>query len=136
MGKLSGYLPHRWPTWLKPHLVDYQPQVGVFNESFTLTKAGGVHIVPTPGHTEGHQSVILQDYMNAFFFAGDTSYSEKNLYDQVVDGVSLNTHSAKETIERINSYVATNQAIYLPSHDPDSAKRLAEVSQSMLVFAR
>ena len=124
-GKLKGYLPHRWPTWFKPHLVDYQPYGGIFRESFSLTKAGDVQVVPTPGHTAGHQSVVLQHNEHTFFFAGDTSYSKKNLVDQVVDGVTLDTKTSKKTLELINNYVTTEQAIYLPSHDPDSPERLS-----------
>jgi glyoxylase-like metal-dependent hydrolase (beta-lactamase superfamily II) len=126
MGRLRGYLPNHWPSWFKPRLVDFKAKpVGPFPERFTLTKAGDVHLVPTPGHTEGHLSVILQENGCSCFFAGDTSYTEKMMLDQVVDGVSLNIQIAQQSLKRILHYVQAMPAVYLPSHDPNSAKRLA-----------
>lgn len=126
VGRLRGYLPNHWPAWFKPRLVDFNPEpVGPFPESFTLTKAGDVHLVPTPGHTDGHLSVILQEDGRSFFFAGDASYTEQAMLDQVVDGVSLNVQIARQSLQRILDYVQAMPTVYLPSHDPGSAKRLA-----------
>ncbi|GIK42934.1 MAG: N-acyl homoserine lactonase family protein [Chloroflexota bacterium] len=126
MGRLRGYLPHHWPAWFKPRLVDFNPEpVGPFPESFTLTKAGDVHLVPTPGHTDGHLSVILQQDGLSYFFAGDASYTEQMMLDQIVDGVSLNIQIARQSLKRIHHYVQARPTVYLPSHDPGSAKRLA-----------
>src|SRR5664279_2190140 len=85
-GQVLGYTPQHWPDWFKPHLIDFAPEaVGAFPESFTLTKAGDVQLVPTPGHTDGHLSVILRDGVDTIFFAGDTTYSEQNLLKHTVD---------------------------------------------------
>jgi glyoxylase-like metal-dependent hydrolase (beta-lactamase superfamily II) len=129
IGKLNGYLPQRWPTWFEPHLVDYPSKDDIFQESFTLTEAGDVTLVPTPGHTRGHQSVVLRDNERTVFFAGDASYSKQNLVHQIVDGVSLDTETASQTLKNVLEFVERHQAVYLPSHDPDSAKRLAESDQ-------
>jgi len=125
-GRLRGYLPNHWPDWFSPRLVDFAPQpAGPFPESFTLTRAGDVHLVPTPGHTGGHLSVILEREDVSYFFAGDVSYSEQAMLDQVVDGVSLDNQVAQQTLQRTLSYARQTPTIYLPSHDPDSAERLA-----------
>lgn len=72
IGKLRGYLPHRLPQWFAPTLVDYNPKpFGPFPTSFALTRAQDVVIVPTPGHTNGHQSVILRDGDHYVFLADD-----------------------------------------------------------------
>jgi glyoxylase-like metal-dependent hydrolase (beta-lactamase superfamily II) len=131
LGKMNGYLPHRWPDWFDPRLVDYQPDDGIFPESFTLTQAEDVLIVPTPGHTDGHQSVILHDDERTVFFAGDASYSKKNLQNQVIDGVSLDTEKAAQTLKNVLDFVESYQAVFLPSHDPESAKRLMESERVM-----
>jgi glyoxylase-like metal-dependent hydrolase (beta-lactamase superfamily II) len=86
-----------------------------------------IHAIQTG--TVGHQSVILQENGRTVFFAGDASYSEQNLRTQVVDGVSLDTQIAKQTLENVLDFVQASQAVYLPSHDPDSAKRLAQSRQ-------
>jgi N-acyl homoserine lactone hydrolase len=55
MGKLRGYLPHRWPDGFAPRMIDFRPDpFGPFDQSVALTAAGDVRIVPTPGHTGGH----------------------------------------------------------------------------------
>lgn len=126
MGRLRGYLPNRWPDWFAPRLVDFEARpVGTFPASFPLTRAGDVHLVPAPGHTAGQLAVILQAGDLSYFFAGDTSYTEQTMLDQVVDGVSLDTRVARQTLQRTRHYVREFPTIYLPSHDPASAGRLA-----------
>jgi len=124
-GRLRGYLPNHWPDWFSPRLVDFDPQpVGAFPESFTLTRAGDVHLVPTPGHTGGHLSVIFEREAVSYFFAGDVSYIEQTMLDQMVDGVSLDNQIAQQTLQRTLNYARQTPTIYLPSHDPDSVERL------------
>ena len=124
-GRINGYLPNRWPEWFDPHLIDFAPQpFGPFPSSYTLTQAGDVVLVPTMGHTAGHLSVIVQDGNMSIFLAGDTSYTQQLLLEGVVDGVSESDEAAKQTIGRIQTYLATVPAIYLPSHDPESVVRL------------
>ena len=62
LGKARGFLPHRWPDWFSPRLVDL-PAVpyGPFPESLSLTEAGDVRVVDTCGHSPGHMSVILEE---------------------------------------------------------------------------
>ena len=60
----------------------------------------------------------------SIFLAGDTSYTQQLLLEGVVDGVSESDEAAKQTIGRIQTYLATVPAIYLPSHDPESVVRL------------
>jgi glyoxylase-like metal-dependent hydrolase (beta-lactamase superfamily II) len=127
MGRLRGYLPNRWPTWFAPRLVDMQAEpVGAFAESYPLTQSGDVYLVPTPGHTEGHLSVLVEDGDLTYFLAGDASYTEQTMLDRVVDGVSLDVGVAQQTLDRILRQVRDVPTVYLPSHDPDAARRLAE----------
>jgi glyoxylase-like metal-dependent hydrolase (beta-lactamase superfamily II) len=126
MGRARGYLNQHWPDWFSPRLVDFvSGGLGPFPQSVTLTARGDVHLVPTPGHTAGHLSVIVQDGDRSIFIAGDTSYNESLLWQQVVDGVAPDVAVAKQTLQRILSYVRSQPTVYLPSHDPRSAVRLA-----------
>ncbi len=126
-GQLRGYLTHRWPEWLTPRLVEYEPKpIGPFPESLTLTKAGDVCLVPTAGHTGGHLSVLVQTDGLSLFFAGDASYTQPLMLDQIVDGVAQDEKTARQTLKRILQYVQEFPTVYLPSHDPGAAQRLAE----------
>jgi glyoxylase-like metal-dependent hydrolase (beta-lactamase superfamily II) len=126
MGQISGFLPQHWPAWFAPRLVDFNPTpIGPFPESFTLAGAGDVHLVPTPGHTRGHMSVILERCDLAYFFAGDVSYTEELMRAQVVDGVTFDNQVARRTLARTLAYVQGTPTVYLPSHDPGAGDRLA-----------
>jgi N-acyl homoserine lactone hydrolase len=130
--QLRGYLPQYWPAWFKPTLIDFAPQpCGPFPASYTLTTAGDIHLVPTPGHTLGHLSVIVQDQQNTLFFAGDTSYTQQLMLSQTIDGVSESETLARQTLQRILQYTQTTPTIYLPTHDPQSAQRLAARIESV-----
>jgi glyoxylase-like metal-dependent hydrolase (beta-lactamase superfamily II) len=59
------------------------------------------------------------------FFAGDTSYTEQLMLDQAIDGVSPDEKAARATLDRVKRFVLETPAVYLPSHDPDAAQRLA-----------
>jgi glyoxylase-like metal-dependent hydrolase (beta-lactamase superfamily II) len=98
---------------------------GTFPQHYPLIQSGDIHLMPTPGHTVGHMSVIVQDAARDVFFAGDTSYSEAIMLAQNVDGVSPDVTAAAETLQRILRSIQERPTVYLPSHDPDSASRLA-----------
>jgi glyoxylase-like metal-dependent hydrolase (beta-lactamase superfamily II) len=87
-GMLQGYLPQHWPEWFAPSPIQFESETfGPFDESYAVTKAGDVVIVPTPGHTPNHVSVIVKvDGIN-YFLAGDTSYSEELLLKRHPDGM-------------------------------------------------
>lgn len=131
-GKLRGYLPHRWPEWFRPTELQLEgaPAPGSLDvHGIPLTREEDVRIVPTPGHTAGHLSVLIEEGPRTLFLAGDTSYNERNLIDGVADGVSSvggGETAAIETLRAIRAFAAERPTVYLPSHDPDAARRLAE----------
>ena len=126
MGKLRGYLPDRWPSGFAPRLIDLPAEpFGPFPKSMTLTDAGDVRVVATPGHTNGHVSVVLAEEEGFVFFAGDTSYTEALMLAGAVDGVAPDPGKARETLDRIRRFSQDERVVYLPAHDPLSAERLA-----------
>jgi N-acyl homoserine lactone hydrolase len=135
-GKVRGYLPHRWPGWFAPTLVDFAEQpFGPFPVSHPLTRTGDVRLVPTFGHSAGHLSVVVQEEEQDLFIAGDASYTEQLMLDQAIDGVAPDEGAARITLERVLKYVAERPTVYLPSHDPDSKRRL-DLRQRTLPRAR
>jgi N-acyl homoserine lactone hydrolase len=127
-GKLQGYLPHRWPKWWQPEFVRFENRsVGPFRQSMSLTSKRDVLIVPTPGHTPHHVSVVVCG-TPSFFLAGDTSYTERLLLDGKVDGVSPDLAIARRTLNQILAFAEEQPVVYLPSHDPESAVRLEQKS--------
>jgi glyoxylase-like metal-dependent hydrolase (beta-lactamase superfamily II) len=130
VGRAQGYLPHRWPKWWQPEFINFERQpFGPFDEAMPLTKRGDVLIVPTPGHTPNHVSVVVCGDPS-YLLAGDTSYTERLLLAGKVDGVSPDPSIARRTHSRILALAGERPIVYLPSHDPDAEARL--VNQTVL----
>lgn len=125
-GKLRGYLPHRLPGWFDPTRVEFGARpLGPFTHSVALTVAGDVSLVPTPGHTPGHMSVAVEAGERLVLLAGDTSYTQRLMLDGTADGVTDDPATARRTLGLIRELAAARPTVYLPSHDPDAARRLA-----------
>jgi N-acyl homoserine lactone hydrolase len=125
LGAIRGYLPNRWPKWFDPQSIAWQPSpYGPFARSASVTSTGDVIVVPTPGHTPGHVSVILSDGAEQIMLAGDTSYLESAMLRGTVDGVSPDEAAVRATLANIRALCAQRPTVYLPTHDPQSAERL------------
>ena len=125
-GRLRGYLPDRLPDWFAPRSINFVPEpFGPFDRSQRVTPDGNVVIVPTPGHTPGHVSVIVVDGGVCRFLAGDTTYTQEALVGGQVDGVSPSEAVSLRTMRSILRLAQEQPTVYLPSHDPESGDRLA-----------
>jgi N-acyl homoserine lactone hydrolase len=127
LGRLRGYVNKPWPAWFKPTTVELPPvPLGPFPASQRLTEAGDVTLVPIPGHTPGQVGVLVEDGEHSVFLAGDGSYTQDAMLRGAVDGVGADEDAERLTHERIRAYAAATPTVYLPSHDPEIAERLAE----------
>lgn len=126
-GRMMGCLPQRWPVWLKPELVEMDgPAIGPFPASHPLTSDGRIALVPTPGHVDGHCSVVAMADDITYFIAGDATYSQENLQAERTDGVTNDPATALETLRRIKAFAQQQPTVILPAHDPDAPRRLKE----------
>lgn len=127
MGRMRGYLPQHWESWFNPSEIAFRAgRYGSFDRFHPVTEDGSLIIVPTPGHTPGHVSVIADTGREKLFMAGDTSYTQKLLLRMQPDGVSPDAKQSRETHRRILNMAEMDPLVYLPSHDPESARRLKE----------
>jgi glyoxylase-like metal-dependent hydrolase (beta-lactamase superfamily II) len=126
-GRLRGYLPQRWPKAFdpKPLVLDGGPY-GPFARSKQLTADGAIVAVATPGHTRDHLSIIIEDSDKAVFIAGDASYNEAAMLAGTIDGVSDDEAQAAATLAAIKAFAEARPTVYLPAHDRQAARRLAE----------
>jgi glyoxylase-like metal-dependent hydrolase (beta-lactamase superfamily II) len=121
-----GAVATLWPPGFAPRLLDYTDQlVEPFPRGVVLTRDGDVVIVPTPGHSYGHQSVVVRDNHLSYFFAGDLAFSEKQMQRQGLQGIAQNLQRSRETLSRTRHYLQRHPTVFLPSHDPLSLRRLA-----------
>jgi glyoxylase-like metal-dependent hydrolase (beta-lactamase superfamily II) len=124
-GRVRGYLPQLFPRWLAPRTITFRGDpVGDFPASHALTAAGDVVLVPTPGHTYGHLSVLVRrPGRPTLLLAGDASYTQGLMLEGAVDGVAIDERAAHETLLRLQRLTRGDPTVYLPAHDPDSADR-------------
>jgi glyoxylase-like metal-dependent hydrolase (beta-lactamase superfamily II) len=76
--------------------------------------------------------VVLRENGLTYFFAGDTSYTQQLMLDQKIDGVSLDAQSSQRTLHRIRQLAEQTPLVYVPSHDPESAQRLANKTTAIV----
>jgi glyoxylase-like metal-dependent hydrolase (beta-lactamase superfamily II) len=132
-GPLFGYLNMHYPNWLKPKIISFGDGLWEgFERSSTLTKDGRVHIVPTPGHTLGHISVIVEMDSHCVLFAGDASYDEEGLLNGNVDGVAQSASLHHDTTRRLRELCKRRPTITQFAHDPESAQRLATATLTIV----
>jgi glyoxylase-like metal-dependent hydrolase (beta-lactamase superfamily II) len=125
-GPLFGYLNMHYPHWLKPKIVSFSDgRWETFERSTTLTRDGRVHIVPTPGHTLGHMSVIVETDSHCILAAGDVAYDETAFLNGGVDGVAQSASLHRDSTRRLRELCKRRPTITQFAHDPESAKRLA-----------
>jgi glyoxylase-like metal-dependent hydrolase (beta-lactamase superfamily II) len=126
VGQIRGYLPQRWPLSFDPEpLVFAAEPYGPFARSRRLTADGAVVAVPTPGHTPGHLSIVVEDGEAAVVIAGDAAYSEASLVEGRLDGISPDEGAALATLAKLRELAAARPTVFLPAHDPQAADRLA-----------
>lgn len=126
-GMMMGCLPQRWPIWFKPDLADMDgPAVGPFPASHPVTRDGRIFLVPTPGHSRGHASVVVRAEGVTYFLAGDATYDEENLRAEKADGVTNDPAQSIATLRAIKQFAAQEPTIVLPAHDPAGPRRLAD----------
>jgi N-acyl homoserine lactone hydrolase len=102
-----------------------QEPFGAFERSIALTDDGSVVAVPIPGHARGQIAVVVVEDDCHVLIAGDSAYTEQQLLDQQIDGVSLSPAAAIRSMQTILAHSRRHPTVFLPSHDPESAARLS-----------
>lgn len=124
-GRMNGYLNRRWFSGFAPTLIDFEDDPFYsFPSSKALTANGDIRLVPTPGHSAGHVSVVVEQTAHILFLAGDATYSQSLLLNRRVDGIGTDVQAQRETHRRILSFAAQVPLVLVPTHDPDAAERL------------
>lgn len=123
-GRMLGYLNQRWPGWLQPTTVTFDEPDPDFGSRHTLTRAGDVYLVPTPGHSHGHLSVVVEEGDNLLFFAGDAAYSQDLLLADAVDGVGPDAQAQRRTHARIRALGDRRPLVFAPTHEWAARDRL------------
>jgi len=110
----------------RPFTLEASP-FGAFERSLPLSADGRIVVVPTPGHTPGHVSVIcIDDDGRHVMLAGDATDTLEQLHARRADAVAPAPDVHRATLGTILEHCAAHPTVYLPSHDPESARRLRD----------
>ncbi len=102
-GSLRGYVPRQWPTGVVPRPARFDgPPVGPFPRSEDLAGDGRLMLVPTPGHTAGHMSLLVRADDSTYLLAGDLVHTAPELESIAPD---------------VATYCHANGVVVLATHD-------------------
>jgi glyoxylase-like metal-dependent hydrolase (beta-lactamase superfamily II) len=88
--------------------VDYVPIRGSHNI------AEDVRVLPTPGHSIGHQSVVIRKDGTNYVYCGDAAPIKENLERRNIPGVLYRSDQALQSIDKLRKI---ENAVYIYSHD-------------------
>jgi len=79
----------------------------IINNNLDLFKDKTIKIIKTPGHTPGHQSILLNINKKDIFIAGDACYSSENLKYSCLPGILWNPDKIMECYDMIRTLKQT-----------------------------
>jgi N-acyl homoserine lactone hydrolase len=79
----------------------------------------GVEVLPTPGHTIGHQSVVVKWKGRSIVYAGDAAPLPENIEKRNITGM---IYSSTQGLESIDLLRRIENPIYIYSHDNEQLK--------------
>lgn len=121
----DGAAPNQWPKNFRPlFLKESGGPIGPFETSYPITSDGKVVAVETPGHVPGHCSLIVFGDEATYFLAGDATYGQEYLDQELTDGVNTTPEQAVETLRKIKKLARQIPLVILPAHDKESRNRL------------
>jgi glyoxylase-like metal-dependent hydrolase (beta-lactamase superfamily II) len=94
---------------------------------------GAIRLIATPGHTAGHQAVLVTPPEGPrVLIAGDAVYSENALLEKRIDGVGLNPGQARRSIDRLRAICRESPSVVAATHDSDSQRRVMSGQATVL----
>jgi glyoxylase-like metal-dependent hydrolase (beta-lactamase superfamily II) len=93
---------------------------------YDLYGDSSIRLLATPGHTAGHQSVLVTPSQGPrVLIAGDAVYSEAALLTRTIDGVGVDPDRARASIDRLRAICREAPTVVAPTHDAGAARRVA-----------
>ncbi len=120
-GKKTAYIPE---DFNKMKEIEFKTVEGVFD----IFGDQSVVAFPTPGHTPGHQSLMVKAGGKAFIIAADADYTLENMIEAIPPGLAWDIPQSTQALYtfKIMKWLSPSVEI-VPSHDPKywEAKGLA-----------
>ena len=86
---------------------------------------GSVTLVSTPGHTPGHESLLVRLKNSGFIIlSGDVAHSEENFEKDIVPSLNTNKAESIASMERIRKMIGIYKAMFFINHDKKQSDTL------------
>ena len=120
-----GALLCRVPDPARVDAIDHgEPGRGAFAASRAITSDGAVALVPTPGHTRGHQSVLIADGDRSWLLAGDAAFDLAQVRNGTQAGIAEDRAAARQTLALLRRQADDYGTIVLPTHDDEALAQI------------
>jgi glyoxylase-like metal-dependent hydrolase (beta-lactamase superfamily II) len=122
---LRGYRTGQFDFAFDYRSVDYDraPNIAsysTFGRTFDLFGDGSVRLCFTPGHSAGHQSVVLRLRDRDFVVAGDAIYLESHLDGAPEPARPVDRHQWRRSLRELQLFRREHpDAVIVPGHDKD-----------------
>ncbi len=123
-GALHGYRKQQFDFGFDWRTIDYDSgeveSFASFGRSVDLFGDGSVRLLSTPGHTLGHQSVLLRLREREALLTGDAAYQRRTIDETITPLVLQDEHRFSRSLKEIQRYVErTPGALIITGHDPE-----------------
>ncbi len=125
----GGYVAHHLPPESRMRLLDLaaegEPARG-FEKTIDLLGDGTIRLLFTPGHTHGHQSLLLKlADRREVLVVGDAAYTIRSVEEELLPMTTADDDASRRSLRQLHSFKRENpEAILVPTHDPEAWRTL------------
>jgi len=128
----KGYVRTHFDIAVDWRTVDYRSDsvesFAGFARTIDLFGDGSVRLISTPGHSRGHQSVLLRLAHGELLVVGDAAPTEAILDGDSLPLIAEDDHLSARSVREIRAYRRlTPKAVIVPGHDSEAWNQLAAV---------
>jgi glyoxylase-like metal-dependent hydrolase (beta-lactamase superfamily II) len=131
-GATRGYLTSQFDYPFDWRSVDYEDSsidsFATFGAAIDLFGDGSVRLLSTPGHTLGHQSLLLRLDGREALLCGDAAYTLRTIDGDATPLLTADEHLFGRSLKEIRRFVErTPDLVVVPGHDREEWPKLQEV---------
>ncbi len=128
-GFRASHFDHAFEYRTVDYGASYVSSYASFGRSVDLFGDGSVRLCFTPGHTLGHQSVLLRlGRGREALLCGDAAYLLRTIRGDAMPLLMADEHRFKVSLQEIRLYDQRHpDAVIVPGHDPETWPRLERV---------
>jgi glyoxylase-like metal-dependent hydrolase (beta-lactamase superfamily II) len=124
-----GYVGHHLPPPSRLELIDLTragEPFGPFSRTTDVVGDGSIRLIWTPGHTPGHQSVLLRlEEGRSVLVVGDAAYTLRSIAEQILPMRTADDQASRRSLRELKAFADQEpETILVPTHDPDAWRRL------------